>query len=80
MVSSIHSVTLLLTATSTVFAIEVRQDGDDVTCFDDNLSAATFGNVEEAVICNEFIVSIGDQDCTSDAGGIAFCTQGHSDL
>jgi hypothetical protein len=36
--------------------------------------------VDEAVVCTDFLASLGDQDCTADAGGIAFCTQGDTQI
>ncbi|KAF4339489.1 hypothetical protein FBEOM_6610 [Fusarium beomiforme] len=80
MVNFISSITVLLTAASSAFAIpHTLQARDDVSCMD-NLPGETLANVNEAVECINYLASLGDQACVAGVSGVPFCRRGNTQI
>ncbi|RGP78706.1 hypothetical protein FLONG3_3161 [Fusarium longipes] len=79
MVNFITSITLLLTAASSVVAVphdlEARSDTD---CMD-YLGADALANVDDAVYCINYLASL-NQDCVATISGTSFCKRGNTQI
>ncbi|KAL4732700.1 hypothetical protein ACLX1H_001718 [Fusarium chlamydosporum] len=79
MVNFITSITLLLTATSTVVAVPHDLEARSDTSCMDHLGADSLGNVDDAVWCINYLASL-NQACVAGVSGVSFCKRGNTQI
>ncbi|QPC59212.1 hypothetical protein HYE67_001443 [Fusarium culmorum] len=79
MVNFVTSITLLLTAVSTVVALPNTLEKRAVTCRDD-LPNSELANANEAAACIDYLASLGNQACVATISGQSFCRRGNTQI
>ncbi|RGP67602.1 hypothetical protein FSPOR_5789 [Fusarium sporotrichioides] len=79
MVNFVTSITILLTAASTVVAVPHTLEKREVTCRDDRPNSE-LANANEAAACIDYLASLGSQPCVATISGQSFCRRGNTQI